>query len=505
MAREVVSRIRVTGTLIAESPIHVGGAGGNPLVDMVLAINGQGNYYIPGTSLAGALRAWIEQQDPQIGDKVWGTRQISEKNGFASFILVEDASVQGDVQPEIRDGVGIDRFSGSAAEHIKFDRMILPKGTTIDFQMTLEQPRHLDETTWQLAKSLHGALLSTLQSGDFRLGAAKTRGLGCIKLQDAIVCEQTLNTPAGMLERLRSGGTLTSLETALPSRDDISRSQLTITINWQPLGPLMVKAEPAGIAVDMLPLVSAVGDRLAFVLPGSSLKGTLRSQAERIVRTLLSQTVPSQADSKQQFLQQLDVPLVKNLFGSAAKTDPSQGRMGALFVDDCYANHSMLPAAWSEIESAANQAELQAGLNQAGLKDTQQAFHVAIDRWTGGAVDGCLYSTLEPMGVDWQPIKLRLDLSRLKNWQSVSIMLILLLLRDLILGRLPLGYATNRGMGAIQVNGVTVNYSGSEEMLTHLSAIHIENGNLILATELKDYLEQSWRSWMDAELEALEA
>lgn len=504
MAREILSRIRVRGTLVAESPVHVGGAGGDPLIDMVLAVNGQGNYYIPGSSLAGALRAWLEQHDQAqnqtIANQVWGARQDRGNNGFASFVLVEDAPIQGDVLPEIRDGVGIDRFAGSAAEHIKFDRMILPKGTTIGFQLTLEQPKNINDVAWEKIRSVHGALLTALQAGDFHLGAAKTRGLGCVKLQDVTVYEQTLNTPDGMLELLRSQGKQTSLEASFPNSESTQRSQLTITIDWQPLGPLMVKAEQAGIAVDMLPLVSAVGDRLAFVLPGSALKGTLRSQAERIVRTLLSLSVPSQADSKQQFLQQLDVPLIKDLFGAAAKTNSSQGRMGALFVDDCYANHSMQSDAWMAIESAANQAELQTGLNQAGIKDTQQAFHVAIDRWTGGAADGFLYSTLEPMGVDWQPIKLRLDLSRLEEFQSASIMLILLLLRDLIQGRVPLGYATNRGMGAIKVNQVTINYSGSEELLSHLSAIHIENGNLILATELKGYLEPSWRSWMNAKL-----
>lgn len=168
--------------------------------------------------------------------------------------------------------------------------------------------------------------------------------------------------------------------------------------------------------------------------------------------------------------------------------------MGALFVEDCYANHTMQPDAWSSVESAANQAELQTGLNQAGLKDTQQAFHVAIDRWTGGAADGCLYSTLEPMGIEWQPITLKLDLHRMGGWQSVGIMLLLLLLRDLLQGRIPLGYATNRGMGAIQVNSIAIDYSGLEAPLNHLSEIRIEHGNLILAPEVQDYLERAWLS-----------
>ena len=54
MARKMQARWKINGTLTAETPIHVGGMGGDADTDLALAINGGGNYYIPGTRLAGA-------------------------------------------------------------------------------------------------------------------------------------------------------------------------------------------------------------------------------------------------------------------------------------------------------------------------------------------------------------------------------------------------------------------------------------------------------------------
>lgn len=55
MARVIEKRIKVSGTLVAKSPIHVGGINNNPEVDLALSVNGQGDYYIPGTSGLSAL------------------------------------------------------------------------------------------------------------------------------------------------------------------------------------------------------------------------------------------------------------------------------------------------------------------------------------------------------------------------------------------------------------------------------------------------------------------
>ncbi|BAU44938.1 RAMP superfamily CRISPR-associated protein [Leptolyngbya sp. O-77] len=527
MARKIDARYIITGTLIAESPLHVGGLNNDPMVDLTLAVNGAGDYYIPGTSLAGALRRWMEELegDSPVISKLWrprlgqnGRTQSNERH--ASWVLVEDAGIQGDVQTELRDGVGIDRFGGSAAEYIKFDRAILPKGSKLNLHITLERVAEsklaLDDAEWALVCQLWAGLLRSLQDGELSLGAAKTRGLGVVKLAGVKVKEQLFNSRAGILALLRGESGSSSIFDLEADALRKARSALTVTIDWEPLSPLMVKAEREGIAVDMLPLVSGIGDQVAFVLPGSSIKGALRTQAERIVCTVCPKfnhaAATKPADSKKAFLQQVEVPLVENLFGKAAKTEgkQQQGRMGALSVADCYADHEISGQQWEKIQTAKESAELLQALKDAKLHDVQQAFHVAIDRWTGGAADQFLYSTLEPMGVQWQPIALRINLHRLEgaDLQKQGVALLLLVLRDLIQGRIPLGYGVNRGMGAIAIKSISFSASGAnlpdeiqalhnvtlkvepEQSQTYLTAQHLAQIRSLAG------LNDAWKAWI---------
>jgi CRISPR/Cas system CSM-associated protein Csm3 (group 7 of RAMP superfamily) len=517
MARKIQSRLKITGSLVAQSPLHIGGNDSSDLVDLTLAVDGRGDYYIPGTSLAGALRAWMAAGNGGLDDLVselWGNQKKNGngKSGHASHILIEDAPIKG-VNAEVRDGVGIDRYYGTAAERVKFDRAILPKGSQIPLVMTIE---HADKepVNWEIQKGAVAALLKALEDQEIRLGAAKTRGLGRVKLHGLAILEQDLSSAEGMLATLRGQGTgLTLGVLAQNSPFKAKHSKLSIDINWEPIGPIMVKAEADGIAVDTLPLVSAVGNDLTFVLPGSSIKGALRSQAERIIRTL--QAVAPEAN--QAFNDQLQaVPLIQEVFGSAArlKLEPGdnekkqQGRLGALSVDDCYAQLAITPDQWSQIEAATNERELRQKLDAAKLQQTQQAFHVAIDRWTGGAADGFLYSTLEPMGFAWEPIRLTLDLGWLSHKAVDSSLamtgtaLLLLLLRDLAAGRIPLGYGVNRGMGAIQINRIQICGCDLDENLKPLEKQTLTAGQLsALPGDFLQAMNNQWQTWVNQHLQ----
>lgn len=136
MARKIETQYQITATLEAATPIHVGGIGDNTLVDLALALDGQGRYYLPGSSLAGALRSWTsDTMGLDFSDRLFGLEKTSTSgtnngndNSYASFIFIEDAVIEqppGKKIEEIRDGVGIDRQWGTAADKIKFDRAIL--------------------------------------------------------------------------------------------------------------------------------------------------------------------------------------------------------------------------------------------------------------------------------------------------------------------------------------------------------------------------------------------
>lgn len=499
MARKIIERIRVKGELVAQSPLHVGGLGGDPTVDLALAVDGQGRYYIPGTSLAGSLRASMNEgnSNPDITD-LWGPKmRRGAEQGHASFLTLSDAPIAGDVSVEIRDGVGIDRFSGTAAEQVKFDRAVLPRGTKIPFMLRLDvAEKHLSTHPVLLAQ-----LLETLNEGEIQIGAARTRGLGRVKLENLKIRKEELSTPEGILTALtQNSGTNTKLETLLGTTRSSQGffPKLSIRVDWQPIGPVMVKAETEGLAVDILPLTTLVGDQVTFVLPGSSIKGALRSQAERIMRTLLSQT-DFQEGKGNEFIKQLDLELVRKLFGFANqnKRHSQGGFAGCLSVADCYAQLRMSYRQWAAIRDSTEVSPLQTALSRAALGETQQAFHIAIDRWTGGAADGFLYSNLEPIGFDWDPIRLILDLGRLENENYVGLTLLLLVLRDLSSGRIPLGYGTNRGMGSIKIDRIHIQGRYLESDLSSLEDLILEGGDLRNLDEtLRATLESDWKEWL---------
>ncbi len=492
MARAIHKRIKIKGTLTAQTPLHVGGLGTDPTVDLSLAVNGENRHYIPGTSLAGALRNWMTDYGFNV-DAIWGFQKADQ--GHASFIIIDDAEVtlpKGAIA-ELRDHVGIDRLYGAASDKTKFDRAILPKGSSFPLKMTIDlaSGNNQDHASHQAVEQL----IHALEQGEVRLGGAKTRGLGLIKLTGREWQEYDFSSFAGMIAALEKKGTPRKPTATVCSH------LLHLSIHWQPVGALMVKSGQDGVAVDILPLVSRDRDKVAFVLPGSAVKGVLRSQAERILRTVLQQDCPK--DKLQHQLEADSLELTQWLFGKAGTGDKAEttsfGR-GALMVDDCYCQKKLDPKQWQAVEQAIddpknpNTGTLRGSLDAALLTDTQQAFHVAIDRWTGGAAEHMLYSALEPFNLDWEPIKLTLDLHRIEAPQREAVQALLILtLRDLASGRIPLGYGVNRGYGSLKVTEITCQSPALREF--HERTITFSRQGAIAGIDLAP-LNQAWQTWL---------
>ncbi|MEZ6141678.1 MAG: RAMP superfamily CRISPR-associated protein [Zavarzinella sp.] len=520
MARNIHSRLHLYGTLVTLSPLHVGGYGEDVDSDLPLARNGAGQLYIPGTSLAGALRQWCEESfdhpDTEYGEgrhpteQVWGyqdrrTFMPNEKDpSHASFVVVDDAVIENSetVVVEIRDHVGIDREYGAAAEHIKYDRAILPRGTRLNLRVTLDvtERGQRDQALAMLA-----VLKQALEAGEVRLGAAKTRGLGHVLLKGGQLTELGFGSRQSILASLRqaNGAVVSKTDIDAATHPTQKRPRLTLTIHWKPVGPLMVKAGFDGIAADMLPLVSGCEDKISLVLPGSSIKGAFRSQAERIVRTLRGDTSPSWlgTEGKKKFLNAVNVELINELFGTAKQVEnkPHLG-LGALGVIDCFGQHRLTVAQWQAIQAATDDQQLRKAMADAGLQPWSQAYHVAIDRWLGSAADSMLYTVLEPHCTQWEPLTLEVNLQRLPDKELLpAIALLLLVVRDLANDRLPLGFATHRGMGTVQVTGLTIEAQGLEGDLAPLTEIQLVDGKF---HNLPEKLKTAWSDWANQEVPA---
>ncbi len=534
MAQALGSRIVISGTCVARTPVHVGGATDDPRTDLPFAVNGHGQLYIPGTSLAGALRAWCARAfaEPVVtclwGGPLYGRNDQGRRTtaGHASHVVVEDAPVQpppgGGTHDRgiIRDGVGIGAYLGTAADGLKFDRAILPAGSSFPIVLQAELPA----AGCALQRAQLGYMCDALAGGAIRFGAAKTRGLGRVQLSEPLtIREHRLDTAEGMLAFLRRrtdqtatdpsgiGRAITGeqLKEAAPDLRPRELPRLDVAIDWHPAGPLMVKSELVGFALDAVPLVEPWHERMTMLLPGSSIKGVLRHQTERILATLGAPP-------------RLGRDLISYLFGTAgqrnAKTaarddqqEPSEPLpgLGALAVDDCRSASTLTDAAWRDILLAPSAEILPGRLENTPWRDFAPAFHVAVDRWIGGAADGLLFAVLEPSEVTWQPIELGLDLCRLPADRHLpALALLLLVLRDLADGRLALGYGANRGFGAFAVDAVRVRgfdcgdavETQLRDIVAHFAANPLTPADLCSPTgDLRaalTNLQEQWQLWL---------
>lgn len=97
---------------------------------------------------------------------------------------------------EIRDGVGLDRDTGTAVEGIKFDLEALPAGARFGFELIAEPDAE---------RAVVALAVGELLQGDIPLGGRVTRGLGEVALVEFTIHEVDLAKPAALVAYLARG------------------------------------------------------------------------------------------------------------------------------------------------------------------------------------------------------------------------------------------------------------------------------------------------------------
>ncbi|AEM74979.1 CRISPR-associated RAMP protein Csx7 [Caldicellulosiruptor acetigenus] len=214
------NRYIIKGIITNLNPIHIGagGASFNPLeVDnRIVRYASTNEPYIPGSSLKGVLRSFFEQIYPK--EHCWATinpcskkkeKEIEDKRkkysenpeGYAkevysllcdickvfgsqetaSKIYISDLKVREENGKKlyklgVRDGVGIDRDTGTAANRMKYDFEVIEPGAKFDLYMVFENLEN------EYVKSFLIPIVEVLKSGELKIGGKTSRGLGRIKL-----------------------------------------------------------------------------------------------------------------------------------------------------------------------------------------------------------------------------------------------------------------------------------------------------------------------------------
>ncbi len=476
----------ITGKLETRTALHVGSGQSSSEADALLRRNGAGELFIPGSAVAGSLRALATRLAPRLGGGVCQAlhkdpetesacgcaachlfgdiepqeENIEESGGRAARLWVYDAKLAEPSKTAIRDGVGIDRRTGAAArlEAVKFDLEVLPARATFDLRLELEDAGDSDE-------QLLAATLAEWQAGRGSLGGRVARGLGAFKLTDLICQERELNDPEALMAFLQNDDPLVGLTEqkgwlqrqlagvqveSVADNPWIACSWVEVEFTLQASGPFLAgdvtTARRAGF--DHAPLVEG-----RPVLPGASLRGVLRSQAERIARTLAT----AEASDKDDFLRrcpacspvarppkkQENVPLEC----CDSLLDKLPGEEKARLMEQGVDPENLCLAC-----RLFGSARLGSRLivEDAPLKEgTEPVYKVqdflAIDRFTGGGREGAKFDALAL----WRPVfTARLRLENPRDWELGWLALVL---RDLAEGWLTVGFGRAKGFGRVTV------------------------------------------------------
>jgi len=513
MSRRSNGRFVLTGLLTFHEPFLIGGVDTDAGVDVSPMFNGAGDVLVPGTSLAGVLRSWITANCADISpldiDNIFGG--IGDYSG-ASRIRIDDVALRsispGGILLSNIDGVGIDRYTGAAAHGVKFDQTVVAGEPIGDLRIVCE----ISELEDPLLSSAHKALqiiAAVLSQPTLRLGRGTTKGFGLFSAQNVSIQLQRASQD-GLFQRLSGSGE--TIDLAIPDAKALSQSTY-IDIEFASIGGVFTKASTAGTIVDVIPRVEPLNGSAALILPATSIRGVLRSEAERIVRTLLSIHMSPEATH----IDQVRVPLVDAMFG-ASPTAKDVADQSVVSTEDTMIGKACVSTSaafatigkwdqWQNLLAIATRKKSSAeddrtNAEQELVKATdgiplEFSHHVALDRWTGAAADKMLYTVLEPTSGQWSGLRLELDENRLGERYLPALALLVHTLQSLHAGDIGLGWGTYRGHGTIQITRISISGSALNCEISQPGEwlwADLESKNSSAATEIK----MAWKTWLQA-------
>lgn len=426
-SREVIERIVVSGDLVLETPGCFGSGEGDSLTDMPLMLDPlEGHGLLTGTSIAGALRAYLRQREcdywqdgkpDALHNLLFGYQWGDE--GEQSLLITYDALSEQAPSVELRDGVALDPRTRTAEAKKLYDFELLGAGTRFPVRVELLIPQGKRERLLQgLAIALQG-----LERSEIALGARKRRGFGQCRVSEWHVQRYDLTTAEGLLAWLEQSGAVQTgphIADLLGVQADLDRREFfVIEATFGLDGSLLIRSgEGAADEPDMIHLRSRRSGQLKPILSGTSLAGALRARALRIAQTMGEKTKAEQ--------------LVNDLFGQRIRS--SQDKPTA----------SHLVTAETEIGSPLE------------LVQTR----VKIDRFTGGSFPTALFSEQAVWGQKDTTITTKITV---QQPTPAQIGLVLLLLKDLWTGDLPLGGEISVGRGRLTGKNVVLTYKRTGE------------------------------------------
>ncbi len=488
------------GQLVARTAVHVGAGTGRETTDDLCRRDASGHFIMPGTAIAGALRSITTRLAPRMngngvcraltnagGDQpcecrvchLFGEVNPGEgASGRASRLFVAHALARlpEHASPRIRDAVGIDRQTRTSAREsaAKFDLESLPAGTVFDLRLELEDANADDERLLAVA-------LAEWQAGRVWLGGRAARGLGAFDLQEIRLKTLDMTRDEGLLAYLKTDApdgaasiapdwierrlsearaNVNGQAAAVVNDPDVPRPEahsffsVAFNIDCEALFLANDAVAAARAGLDHAPLLDAISRTGAPVLPGASLRGVLRAQAERIARTLATLETEGEGEAAAPSFGQICPacdPLRRPTGDEQARDIPLASCDALLKGEvptDKEVREAQLCLACRLFGCTRRGSRLRVE-DARGVEGTRKRLDfLAIDRFTGGGRDGFKFDAL----ASWKPVfSARLHLENPTAWELGWLALAL---RDLAEGMVTIGFGAAKGFGRARVESL---------------------------------------------------
>lgn len=546
------TRYELTIPVELTSELHIGGVDAVPDRDgegtvIRFCRNGLKEPTIPGRSIKGAVRAACDIARQTMEDaghpatqdggafsqenwiSLWGDDSLDTGKSLRDRRLRSDDSLpirqsaltfhavsfpehkdsdSGESPLPRRHGVGIDRTTGAASDGALYEHEFLPRSTKFDIRITAEGRD--DETMGRdqsdgipgpassdTVKKLLEFIVDVLTQHKVSLGGRTGSGQGSFTVDKpdlrTLAATTGKETGTSLTEALNSliGTEATGSHTDLELGGWTLEEPARITIDWwSPTGIFVAEDEELtkqrkaqkeeenrkkGIDEEVHEVVyplrdpSEAWENAQLLIPGTSIRGALRSRASRIARTVLAAKGELSTFASHDLHEQIaaEPNLVRYMFGSTEYR-------GAVTVHDCLSTKR---------------------------GKLIEVTHNAIDRWTGGVIDGGLFAEAVYLGTHWEPITIDIDLRQLLNnieaekgpeddgktvgadetgigsedreqskpthadYAHAAYVLLGLVLAELSAGALPLGSRSTRGLGQVVVSSIDVRGCARDDVM----------------------------------------
>lgn len=390
------------------TPMHIGasfGMGNEVLIHPV-----DGLPFVQASSIAGVIRGYYEGK---CADKVKELFGSGDADGNARIVF-SDGHFSESIRYEMRPRVNIDPVSGTtgksqvkgtgASSGHKFDMECIAAGTNLTFEV------YIKADNYAVADGMLEAF-SALNSGAITLGGQKSNGFGNVRITSLLEKRFNLRDESDFSKWLHEEDIADcDYEEKLSELKECQGFAYRICLKGMTESGILVKGyKKEGFGekgVDAISIQDANGN---YIIPGSSIKGSIRNQITRIL------TYKSYTKEK------LDA-VIRNIFGEA----DSGGETGNIRVYDTV-------------------------IKVPKSNELPRTNRIHIDKLTGGVMNQALFSEQKAFG----NINICIDIQK-KNDADKSCGYLILALRDLAANLYNLGGGYSVGNGMIKAEELSV-------------------------------------------------